>query len=79
MNLSDISDWGREAVCLDLTAGPLFVLDIDIAAGLDYARKSGHASINTAIAHDNDCTLVAQLMRTRKNNKKARAFAGETC
>ena len=70
MRLSDLSDFGRDVTDVVNNGRPISLIDIDIL-------ESFPKSINTSIAHDRDCAIFKRLMVTRKNNKKARAFAGE--
>ena len=48
--------------------------DIDIRLGLALARNA-HAWIATLRADDNDAKIMVRIMRSRRNNRAARAYA----
>jgi hypothetical protein len=62
--------------CIDRPTGPVFLIDQDITFDLRYAKaKNGaHATINTFIAEDHDADIFRRLLRTRRNNRRARAY-----
>ena len=55
--------------------------DSDILWRLAYRRQGRgrgvHAYHRNALAQDIDADIVARLMRTRRNNRRARAFADD--
>ena len=68
MKFTDLSDFGRDDTDLFNEDRPISLIDTDIL-------ESFPSSIRTSIAHDRDYAIIKKLMNTRKNNKKARAFA----
>ena len=64
--VSSLSDFGQDGDYVDL----------DVGLGLAYANQSGHAYLNTSKANDADAALMVRLLKTRRNNKAARAYAG---
>lgn len=50
--------------------------DFDIRHGLRVYRGNPHGLFRNLAHEDRDAALVARLLRARKNNRAARAFAG---